>query len=156
MIIWFYTIIWQVRVAIFKLYVIVHSLFKLEILLLKGDWSNSIIPKQNAVVKYVQALGHWEFNRHAQKHMKRREDIPQIIYPKYYKKSMLMLGHINSVIHFGANICLFFTVILINFLVQTQECTETQTLYLFCPWKYEKIPPIVGYFTKTAYLFTFK
>ena len=30
-------VIWQVRVAIFKLYVIVNSLFKLEILLLKGD-----------------------------------------------------------------------------------------------------------------------
>ena len=82
--IWFYLIIWQVGVAFLELYI--HSLLKLEILLLKGDWSISIIPKQNAVVKYVQALGHWEFNRHAQKHMKRREDIPQIIYPKYYKK----------------------------------------------------------------------
>ena len=33
--IWFYLIIWQVGVALLKLYI--HSLLKLEILLLKGD-----------------------------------------------------------------------------------------------------------------------
>ena len=103
--IWFYLIIWQVGVAFFKLYI--HSFLKLEILLLKGDWSNSIIPKQNAVVKYVQALGHWEFNRHAQKHMKRREDIPQIIYPKYYKKYANARAH-QFCVHFEANIYYFF------------------------------------------------
>jgi hypothetical protein len=44
-----------------------------------------------------QALGHWEFNRHAQKHMKRREDIPKVIYPKYLQKSSAYALHYTLV-----------------------------------------------------------
>ena len=72
--------------------------------------------------------------------------VPQIIYPKYSKM------YANARTHqFCISYTIVFTFILTNFLVRTQEYTEIQILCLFYPWKYEKIPPIVEYFTKPVY-----